>query len=165
MKKLMMIALSALFMLGFACSGDSSKEKPAAQGKKVVLDTEDAMMAKLAEYKIAIPDGMVFRSVDKQTYLDADFEEADTYVINFDMTYEGGSKKDELLNWFDNQRTILKNNGWTETSYEPDTEMMGGGTYDTAIFRKESESCTLLLRVGFSEDGASIHVNPKYEKK
>ncbi len=72
-------------------------------------------------------------------------------------------KKDELLKWFNDQRQILKDNGWIEKSYEKDKEIMGGGTYDQSILVKESENCTLDMRITFNDAGSSISIHPKYE--
>ena len=172
MKKIFLLGLVFFTMLNPGCSKDSSKEKtePAAKTevetkevKKNVLDTKDAMMAKLAEYKITVPEDMVFRSVDKQVYLNKDFEETDTYLVYFDLKYKDQAKKDELLKWYNNQRQILKDDGWIEKTYEKDHEMMAGGTYDTSILVKESENCTLDMRITFSDRGSSISIHPKYE--
>lgn len=177
MKNIILLGLIAFTVFSLACSNDSSKEKAettktegttktrTVEVTKSVLDSKDAMMAKLAEYKITIPGDMVFRSVDKQVYLNKDFEEADTYLVYFDIEYKDEAKKDELLKWYNDQRQILKDNGWTEKTYEKDIEILGSGTYDQSVFVKESENCTLDMRITFSDTGSTIIIHPKYEIK
>lgn len=165
MKKTIASALIISIIFGMAC-GNSSNEnttqhgQAAAPGKKAVLETEDAMMARLAEYKITIPEGMIFRSVDKQAYLNKDFEETDTYLVYFDTREP---KKEELLSWFTNQRAVLTGDGWTEKTFEKDLEILGGGSYDRSVFVKESENCTLDMRVSYTDEGSTISIHPKYE--
>lgn len=164
-----LIIISALIV---SCGGSPDKEENAknkdvkeeAKSETVVLDSKDAMMAKLAEYKISIPENMVFRKVEKQVYLDKDFEERDTYLVYFDSKDNENVNRDELLEWYNSQRDILKNNGWTEESNEEDIEMMGGGSYNKAILVNESENCTLDIRLGL-DGGYSISIHPKYEIK
>lgn len=178
MRKIFLTGLIIFTFFNLGCSNDSSEEKTesttvtapetAVEPPKVtksVLDTKDAMMAKLAEYKITVPEDMVFRSVDKQVYLSKNFENEDTYLVYFDLEYKDPAKKNELLKWYNDQRQILKDNGWTEKSYEKEKEIMGGGTYDQSILVKESENCTLDMRISFDDTGSSISIHPKYEIK
>lgn len=169
MKKIVCLGLVIFTVFTLGCSRDSStdssKEKAEPPVTKTVLDTKDAMLAKLAGYKISIPEGMVFRSVDKQVYLNKDFEETDTYLVYFDIKYQDKAQKDKLSAWFNDQRTILKNNGWTEKVHEKDKEIMGGGTYDQSVFVKESENCTLDMRLSFTDTVSTLSIHPKYEIK
>ncbi len=106
MRKLIITGLIIFTFFALGCSNDSSGEKTesktvttsetAAETTKVqktVLDNRDAMMAKLREYKITVPEDLIFRSVDKQKYLDKNFEEKDTYLVYFDVKYQDQSKK------------------------------------------------------------------------
>lgn len=151
----------------WSCNGSSKNEpkKDVINSEISVLDTKDAMMTKLAEYKITIPEDMIFRSVEKQVYLNQDFEETDTYLVYFDGENIDEVKKEELWKWYNDQREVLGNNGWKEKSYEQDKEIMGGGTYNQAIMVKESENCTLDMRLSFTDNNASISIHPKYEIK
>ncbi|MGD9158572.1 MAG: hypothetical protein PVG39_09210 [Desulfobacteraceae bacterium] len=178
MRRLILTGLIIITFINLGCSKDSSEEKTESttvtapetatetpKVTKTVLDTKDTMMAKLNEYKITVPEDVVFRSVDKQVYLDKDFEEKDTYLVYFDIKYQDQAKRDELLKWFNDQRQTLKDNGWVEKSYEKDDEMMGGGTSDRSVLVKESENCTLDIGITFNDTGSTIIIHPKYEIK
>ena len=102
MRKTILLGLIILTFISLGCGKDSSEEKTekavetktkTAEIKISVLDTKEAMMVKLAEYKITVPGDMVFRSVDKQVYLTKDFEEKDTYLVYFDIKYKDRTKK------------------------------------------------------------------------
>lgn len=166
MRKFILLGLIIFTVFTLGCSKDSAKEEVETKViKKSVLNTKDAMMAKLADYKITVPHTMVFRSVDKQTYLNKDFEESDTYLVYFDIAYKDKAKKDELLKWYNGQRSVLKNNGWTEKTYDKDKEIMGGGSYDQSVLVKASENCSLDMRLSFSDNGSTLSIHPKYEIK
>jgi hypothetical protein len=173
MKKLAFSVLVIISALLVSCGGSSgkvekeNKEDIKEEGKSeiVVLDSEDAMMAKLAEYNITIPENMILRTVEQQVYLDENFEEKETYLVYFDSKDSENVNSDELLEWYNSQRDILKNSGWTEESNEEDLEIMGGGTYNKAVLVNESENCTLDMRLGISDEGYTISIHPKYEIK
>jgi len=165
MRKLAVLAVLIVSVIFWSCnrSPKNEGEKNDIIPETSVLDSKDAMMAKLAEYKIVIPEDMIFRSVDKQVDLNKDFEEVDTYLVYFDSENLNDVLKEELLKWYDDQRKVLKDDGWKEQSYEQDIEIMGGGSYRQAILVKESENCTLDIRLGFMDNSSSISIHPKYE--
>jgi len=165
MRNLTILAVLIVSATIWSCNSSEKNEskKEGVNKEIIVLDHKDAMMTKLAEYKITIPEEMIFRSIDKQVYLSEDFEEKDTYLVYFDGEDIDEGKKGELLKWYNDQREILKNDGWKENDYEKDIEMMGGGTYSQSILVKESENCTLDMRLSFMDNGASISIHPKYE--
>ncbi|MCF8222967.1 MAG: hypothetical protein K9J25_07445 [Bacteroidales bacterium] len=167
MKNSAILILMIISVLAVSCGGSPSNDKedknnePAPE--KIILDSKEAMMSKLDGYNITIPGEMVFRSVDKQVYLDKDFEEKDTYLIYFDTKEGEEVKKEELLNWFNSQIDNLKNKGWTVKTNEKDKEMIGGGTTNQVVLVKDSENCTLDIRLGFNDERSSLSIHPKYE--
>lgn len=172
MKKLTILAIMIIPIIMASCNSSSTKEDTNTEESKnenvssvLVLDNQDAMMAKLAEYEITIPEEMVFRSVDKQIYLTEDFEEDETYVISFDILDPEKINREELLQWFLEQRETLKNNGWTEESFEKEVEKIGGGLSNRTILKKNSENCTLDISLSYHDEGSTIIIHPLYEEK
>ncbi|MFP4489019.1 MAG: hypothetical protein ACLFN1_06915 [Bacteroidales bacterium] len=165
MKNLTVIAVMIFSVIICSCGGSSTNEdkKDDAIPEKTVLDTREAMMAKLAEYQITIPEDMVFREIEKQVYLSKDFEDTDTHIIHFSINDKDKVNKDELTEWYNNQRKILKDQGWVEKTYDKDKEMMGGGSYSVSVLEKKSENCVLDIRLVFNDNGSSIIIHPKYE--
>jgi len=170
MKKLNLSLTIILAVLLSSC-GNTADKKETKEAKentevkeKIVLDNKEDMMAKLSEFKITVPEGMEFRSVDMKVNLNKDFEEDTSHVIYFDMQDVDEAKKVELENWYTKQQETLMNNNWTKEDFVENEEMMGGGVYSNVSFKNESIHSTLKMGISFNDDNAStIHFHPKFD--
>ena len=167
MRKLTLLATIILTVFICSCGGGSTDEKKESAetktvAKKLVLDTKEAMMAKLQEFNVIIPDSMIFGRIEMKPYLNKKYEEDTTYMIYFSIKDLDVATKDSLYAWYDKQFSELVAKGWTEVEYRKDEEMMGGGVYSTFSLTKNSEDCELKIGISYSDNNCTVHVSPRF---
>lgn len=173
MKKLTLVFFIILSIFLVSCGGDKSdKKKDSAKAESsveiAVLDTQEAMVNKLKELNVMIPEGLNFRDIKESPFLDKNYDQQMAHTIYFNADTVNETKKAELDSWLEKQFTTLTSDGWTEKDNRKDQEMMGGGVYSTFAVTKTLKGnidCKLTVGTSYnSEKRYTIHASPKFSK-
>ncbi|MCK4979522.1 MAG: hypothetical protein KAS62_03955 [Candidatus Delongbacteria bacterium] len=136
MRKLTLLLAVLFSIFVWSCGGNSEKdtktktEKPKqVEVKKYSIDTEEGMMKKLQEFKIKIPENLVFVEVAKGY--------GNKYTVKFKAENIDDAARKQLDEWYAKQIADLIADGWEKAKHgSTENETTMGIVANSHIFYK-----------------------------